>query len=87
MHGLWLLRDGWRLGEVSEVVGVHYRTVQRWVAWYGAGGLAAVQAHQMGGTGQAPFLTSAQEADVAAEVATGRFRTGEEVRAWIAERF
>ncbi|MBI2320532.1 MAG: winged helix-turn-helix domain-containing protein [Chloroflexi bacterium] len=87
MHGLWLLRDGWRLGEVSEVVGVHYRTVQRWVAWYRVGGLAAVQAHKMGGTGQAPFLTSAQEAEVAAAVATGRFRTGEELRAWIAERF
>lgn len=29
LHGLWLLRSGWRLSAVAEAVGVHYRTVQR----------------------------------------------------------
>lgn len=82
-----MLREGRALGEVAAVVGVHYRTVQRWVAWYRAGGVAAVRARKMGGTGQAPFLTPAQEAAVAAEVETGCFRTGEEIRTWIAERF
>lgn len=66
---------------------MHYRTVQRWVAWYRAGGMPMVRAHRMGGTGQAPFLTPAQEAEVAAAVETGRFRTGEEIRAWIAGQF
>lgn len=37
LHGLWLLRQGWRLPEVSEAVGVDYRMVQRWAAWYRAG--------------------------------------------------
>jgi len=84
---LWLLRAGWTLGAVAAALGVHYRSVQRWAAWYRVGGVAAVRAHRMGGTGQAPFLTPAQEAAVAAEVETGRFRTGEEIRAWIAARF
>lgn len=87
LHGLWLLRDGRTLGEVAEVVGVHYRTVQRWVAWYRRGGVAAVRARKMGGTGQAPFLTPEQEAAVAAEVETGRFGTGNEIRSWIAGCF
>lgn len=87
MQGLWLLRRGRTLGEVAAVVGVHYRTVQRWVAWYRTGGVALIRAHQLGGTGQVPFLTPEHEEAVAAEVQTGRFRTGEEIRAWIAEQF
>ena len=87
LHGLWLLRSGRSLGEVAEVVGVHYRTAQRWVAWYRTGGVALVRAHQLGGTGQVPFLSPAQEEAVATEVQTGRFGTGEEIRAWIAEQF
>lgn len=87
LQGLWLLRSGWTLGTVAEALGVHYRTVQRWVAWYRVGGLTAVQARRMGGVGPTPFLTPEQEAVVAEEVASGRFRTGNEIRAWIAERF
>jgi transposase len=87
LQGLWLLRSGRSLSEVAAVVGVHYRTVQRWTAWYRTGGVAKVRAHQLGGTGQVPFLSPAQEEAVAAEVQTGRFGTGEEIRAWIAEQF
>jgi transposase len=87
LHALWLLRCGWRLGPVAEAVGVDYRSVQRWAAWYRAGGLAEVRGHRMGGTGQAPFLTAAQQAAVAEAVATGRFRTAAEIRDWIAERY
>lgn len=87
LHALWLLRSGWALGPVAQVVGAHYRSVQRWVGWYRVGGRAAVRAHQLGGTGQAPFLSAAQQEEVASEVASGRFRTGEEIRAWIKERF
>ena len=31
LHGLWLVRSGWQLGEAATAVGVHYRTVQTWV--------------------------------------------------------
>ena len=54
LHGLWLLRSGWRLPLVTAAVGVHYRTVQRWVGWYREGGLANVVSHKMGGKGQEP---------------------------------
>src|SRR5918999_833299 len=37
LPGLWLLRCGWRLGRVAEAMGTHYRSVQRWVAWYREG--------------------------------------------------
>ena len=87
LHGLWLLRSGWTLEAVAEAVGVHDRTVQRWAAWYRVGGLAEVRSHRMGGTGHPGFLTAEQEAEVAAEVATGRFRTAEEIRDWIAARY
>lgn len=87
LHGLWLLRAGRSLSEVAAVVGVDYRTVQRWAAWYRRGGLAEVRGHKMGGTGQVPFLSPAQEAELAEEIATGRFRQGEQMRGYIQERY
>jgi transposase len=83
LHGLWLLRCGWTLGAVAGALGVHYLTVHRWAAWYRQGDLAGVWAHRMGGTGQAPFLSKEAEAAVAAEVESGCFRTGAEIRGWI----
>lgn len=87
LHGLWLLRSGWRLSPVAEGVGVHYRTVQRWVGWYREGGVPKVLSHKMGGKGQEPYLTAEAEVEVANEVATGRFRTAAEIREWIAEQY
>ena len=54
LHGLWLVRRGQRLAEVAQVVGVHPRTVQRWVRWYRDGGLAAVRRRQRGAPGRRP---------------------------------
>lgn len=87
LHGLWLLRCGWGLSSVAEAVGVHYRTVQRWVGWYREGGVPKVLSHKMGGKGQVPYLTAEAEVEVAKEVATGRFRTALEIREWIAEQY
>ena len=87
LHGLWLLRSGWRLPSVAAAVGVHYRTVQTWVGWYREGGVAAVVSHRKGGKGQEPYLTDEAEEQVASEVATGRFRTAGEIRDWIAEQY
>jgi transposase len=87
LHGLWLLRSGWRLGAVAEALGVHYRTVQRWVDWYRAGGVPTVRAHRMGGHGQPAFLSADAQAAVAAAVAMGRFRTAAEVGDWIAATY
>ena len=64
LHGLWLLRSGWGMEQVAQIVGVHYRTVQRWVSWYRQGGVAEVCARHGGGHGQSAWLTPTQEAAV-----------------------
>lgn len=87
LHGLWLLRSGLKLSSVAGSVGVHYRTVQTWVDWYRHGGLPNVLSHKKGGKGQEPFLTEEAQRHVAEEVSTGRFRTAEEVKNWIAGQY
>ena len=88
LHALWLLRSGERrLAEVATVLGVQYRTVQRWVGWYREGGLAAIRSHRMGGVGQTPWLTPEEQEEVAREVATGRFRNAAAIGTWIAEQY
>jgi transposase len=87
LHGLWLLRCGWHLGSVAEAMGTHYRSVQRWVAWYRQGGLPEVMRHKMGGRGRQPLLRPEQEIQVSAAVATGRFRTAGEIRDWITQQY
>jgi len=75
------------MGPVADAVGADYRTVQRWVGWYREGGLAKVLTHKMGGKGQEPYLSDEAQQEVATEVATGRFRTGVEIREWIVEQY
>ena len=87
LHGLWLVRAGWSAREAAEVLGVHERTVTRWLEWYRKGGLAAVEGRHAGGQGAPSFLTAAQREELAAEVATGRFRTAAEIRRWVLERW
>jgi transposase len=87
LQGLWLVRTDRTTREVAEVVGVEERTVQRWLAWYRAGGLAEVEGRHAQGKGASPFLTSEQRAELADEVGTGRFRTAAEIRQWVRERW
>ena len=88
LQALWLLRSGERrLGEVAAVIGVDYRSVQRWVAWYRSGGMEAVRVHRLGGPGQPPRLTPEQQEQVAQEVATGRFRNAAAIRRWVVETY
>lgn len=87
LQALWLLRTGRPVRAVAAVVGVHERTVQRWLRWYRDGGLAAVRAHRQAGTGQPSFLTAEQQAQLWAQAATGAFRTAAEAQRWVAERF
>lgn len=87
LHGLWLLRCGWRLGMVAEVMGAHYQSVQRWVGWYRKGGLPEVRRHKIGGRGPQPWLSPEAESQVSDAVATGRFRTAWEIREWIAQQY
>ena len=87
LQGLWLLRSGRQMGEVSSVVGVHYRTVQQWVSWYRKGGVGEVLSHRMKGLGQPRFLSESQERELTEEVESGRFRTAGEIREFIESEY
>ena len=76
LHALWLLRTGRRMDEVASVVGIHYRTLQRWVSWYRKGGVQEVLSHRMKGLGQPRFLSPDQERELV-----------EEVREWIESEY
>jgi transposase len=73
--------------EVAQVVGVHERTVQRWVGWYRAGGVAAVAGHRQAGRGQPSFLTADQQTQLWEQAATGAFRTATDAQRWVAQQF
>src|SRR3954466_11483719 len=87
LHGLWLVRTGKTTREVGEVLGVDERTVQRWLAWYRAGGLAPLEGRHAGSQGAPSFLTVDQKTEPPDVVATGRFRTAAEIRLWVRGRW
>lgn len=87
LHGVWLVRTGKTTREVAEVLGVDERTVQRWLAWYRAGGLTPLEERHAQGRGALAFLAPEQQAELSDEVATGRFRTAAEIRQWVQARW
>lgn len=83
LQALMLLRQGKALSEVAETVGVHYRTVQEWVAWYRAGGVREVAQHRLGGHGApARRLSAEQEAALKAQATRGEIRSVWEAVRW-----
>jgi transposase len=87
LHALWLLRQGHSLTETARVLGVHYTSVQQWVAWYRQGGVAEVLTHRKVGQGQPPWLTLGQQEQLRAQVAQGQFRTARAAVQWVKETF
>jgi transposase len=77
LHALWQLRCGKGLQEVADLVGIAYRTLQYWVAWYRQGGLTEVLSRIKGhGTqGRPAKLNALQQKALAAKVAFGEFHT------------
>src|ERR671914_819848 len=61
LQALRLLREGHSLQETAKIVGVHYVTLQQWVAWYRQGGIGEVRAHRKAGPGQPAWLTPEQQ--------------------------
>jgi transposase len=83
LQALWLLRPGRSMKEVADLVGVHYRTVQEWVAWYRQGGVAEVLRRRHGGHGgQERRLSEGQEADLKAKAEAGEIRTIQDGVEW-----
>lgn len=89
LQAMWQVSQGKSLAEVSALVGVGYRTLQRWVAWYRRGGLAEVlrRTPGHGAPGNPSYLTPAQEQAVKAQADAGAFRTAQEAAQWIAAQW
>ncbi len=86
-HALWLLRQGRSATETATLVGVHRRSVQRWLSWYRQGGLAAVSQHRQGGRqGRTAYLTAEQQGQLKAETARGTIRTVGEAAHWVEQQ-
>jgi transposase len=83
LHALWLLRQGRTLQEVVTLVGVAYRSLQRWLDWYRADGLTAVYAHTGRSPGRARWLTPAQEQALCAHLADGGTFRAADARAYL----
>lgn len=88
LQALWLLRQGHTEKEVAQVVGVHIRTVQRWVSWYREGGVEEVLRRRHGGHGgKESKLSPEQEQELKEESRKGEFRTIWDGVAWVQETF
>ena len=86
---LWHLCQGKRLDEVVASVGVSYRAVQNWVAWYRHGGLSSVLGRVTGhGTiGVLSKLTPLQQRALVAKAQLGDWRTVRDAVQWVADRW
>ena len=89
LHAFWQLRMGKTLKEVAELVGIGYRTLQNWVAWYRHGGLAEVlkRIKGHGNQGRPANLNALQQKALAAKVALGCFRTVWDAIQWVRDRW
>lgn len=89
LHALWHLREGKRIQDEVEMVGVSYRASQNWLAWYRQGGLKAVLARTRGAgnRGAIPKLDARQQRALAAKVELGEFRTVWEAVQWVRQRW
>lgn len=89
LQGLWQLRKGKSLEEVSQLLGVSYRTLQRWIAWYRQGGLEEVLRRIPGhnAPGGLTKLTGERLVAVKEQMDSGAFRTAREMRIWIQKQW
>ena len=89
LQALWFMRQGKKMVEISPLIGVHYRTVQQWAAWYRIGGVSEVlkRIPGHGAAGRKSYLSSAQQKALLAQVARGVFHSVWEVLDWVEQRW
>jgi transposase len=89
LQALWHLRQGDRIREVVEKVGVAYRSVQNWLRWYRRGGLREVGERVTGyqSAGAEAYLNALQQRALAAKVELGEFRTVWDAVQWVEDRW
>jgi transposase len=84
-----MLREGKRISDVSDAVGADYRTIQRWVSWYRAGGLDAVLKRTPGhaAPGRRSKLSADQTRALLHEYQEGKFRTIRDAVEWTSNTY
>lgn len=88
LQALWLVRRGYKLSQVAWLMGVHLRTINRWLSWYRNGGLKELMARRRGNSrGRKPFLTEQQIAKLKDEFMKGTIAGPKEAIAWVRETF
>jgi transposase len=83
LHALWLLRQDRTLQETVTLVGVAYRSLQRWLDWYRRDGLATVCQHTGRSPGRVRWLSPEQEAALCAHLAEGDTFVAADARAYL----
>ncbi|MCS7287108.1 MAG: helix-turn-helix domain-containing protein [Anaerolineae bacterium] len=88
LQALWLLRQGYKLAQVAWLIGVHIRTLNRWLSWYRKGGIKELKARHRGNPrGKKPFLTEEQLLELEKNIRSGSFANLQETIAWVRENF
>lgn len=89
LQALWMLRSGSSIGAAGNAVGVDYRTIQRWVAWYREGGLDAVLTRTPGyaAPGRPSRLTAEQRSALLRKNRQGHFRTVRDAVDWVQQEY
>ncbi len=87
LHLLWLVRQGHTVRQGAQLIGVHYRTAQEWIAWYKQGGLDQVRSRRRGGTGRQPRLNTEHKEVLTARAGTEGFVSVKEGVRFVQEQF
>ncbi len=88
LQALWLIRRGYKLAKVAWLIGVHIRTVSRWLSWYRRGGIEELLAHRRGNPrGRKPFLTQEQLLKLEEEANQSLYFTTRKAIAWVRENY
>jgi transposase len=89
LGALWLVRQGESVSAAARSMGVGRRTLTRWLSWYRQGGLEVVllRVPGHGASGNECRLSEHQQEELVERAGRGEFRTYEEARRWVEERW